>query len=175
MSRNHPKDAPRTIRRVYGRLPRNPVLPVDTRQDAALWARMEGPLTPASVPMPASGTTCRQLDADAAAFARAGRKGQAPVFLFVFSGFGMRIPLDGLTPCAGGPTLLKYSRPRRRRQRTRCRHGRSRGLVSGSRWGGVEVQARVTGATVDSAVSPVRHRVPRPRVPGPRCRPVRRD
>jgi hypothetical protein len=98
MSRNHPKDAPRTIRRVYGRLPRNPVLPVDTRQDAALWARMEGPLTPASVPMPASGTTCRHLNADAAAFARAGRKGQAPVFLFVFSGFGMRIPLGGLTP-----------------------------------------------------------------------------
>jgi len=98
MSRNHPKDSTRTIRDVYGRLPRNPVRPVNTLQDAALWTRMEGPLTPVSVPMPASGTTCRQLNADAAAFARAGRKGQAPVFLFVFSGFGMRVPLDGLTP-----------------------------------------------------------------------------
>ena len=99
MSQNYPKDPAGTIRNVYGRLLRNPVLPVATLHDAALWARMEGPLTPASVLLPASGTTCRQPNADAAAFARAGRNGQAPVFLFVFSGFGMRAPLDGLTPC----------------------------------------------------------------------------
>jgi len=99
MSQNYPKDLTGTIRNVYGRLLPNPVLPAATRHDAALWAQLEGPLTPASMLLPASGTTCRQPNADAAAFARAGRNGQAPVFLFVFSGFGMHAPLDGLTPC----------------------------------------------------------------------------